>query len=102
MAQFAFIERSRLGKVFYLLSDSRLSISGRRALRDFSLEIELTNIADRVERHSRRFVKPQIKLFGYAAVFAVLVVLFLIQKTLPLVAVLYFVETAGIAEIASI
>jgi len=96
MDSFAFIERSRLGKVFYLISDSRLSISGSRALRKFSLEVELTNIADRVERHSRRFIKPQIRLFGYSAVFAILIILFLIQKSLPLIAVSYFVETAGI------
>lgn len=95
-----FIERSRLGKVIYELRDDRLSITGRRAMRDFRLELELNGMSSRIERGGRRYFRPILKLFTYAAVFATIAVLFLVQQRAPLAAIYYFVEFAAVCAVA--
>jgi hypothetical protein len=68
----AFIERSRLGKVFYQLTGSRLSVSGTRGLRPFSLELDLTEISPNIQRIRGRFL-PSVLLF-YGIGFGLLIV----------------------------
>jgi hypothetical protein len=92
---YVFIERSRLGKVFYEVRGKQILISGRRALQPFRLEFELSELSNRVERLSRRFYRPIARLFAYAAVFTTTVILFLIQKAVPIGAVIYLAEIAG-------
>ncbi len=91
-----FIERSRLGKVFYDLRDGHLSISGWRGLEKCGAEVELHAMSHRVEMLGRRFWRPILLCGGIGCALISVAVALVLQKVLPPGAVMYFAEIAGI------
>jgi hypothetical protein len=57
MTPFVFIERSRLGTVFYELQGDHLRMSGARAWRKFDIHIELHALKAGSERLTTRFLR---------------------------------------------
>jgi hypothetical protein len=96
MSTHVFIERSRLGKVIYEIKEDKVSVSGRRALRRFALEVPLRSFSGRTERLSRRFYRPMLRLFLWALLMLTILVLFCLQTRVPLGAVMFFMEIAAI------
>jgi hypothetical protein len=97
MSPHVFIERSRLGKSFYELRGDHLSISGRRFLQRYEIEVELSDASPQFERLARRFYRPIVVQLSIGAAMSCLTAGLLLQKFIPAEALHHYVLAAGIS-----
>ncbi len=97
MSPHVFIERSRLGKSFYELRGDHLSISGRRFLQRYEIEVELSDASPQFERLALRFFRPIVVQLSIGAAMSCLTAALLLQKFIPAEALHHYVLAAGIS-----
>jgi hypothetical protein len=90
-----FIERSRMGRSIYELSDRQLEIWGKRGWNKYSRKLELQNLSFGVLRHRRRDLRAAGLLFALCLILGGVTCVLLLQDKIPLGAVIFLAMGSG-------